>query len=57
MARLRAGVGDQAKAQRHSIKVGGLPCVADIELNVVSAIQLKKIFGRLLFVVGKRTHK
>jgi hypothetical protein len=57
LAGLGARVSHQAEAHGHAVKVGGLSCVANIKLNVISAVQLQNVFGRLLLVVRKRTHK
>jgi hypothetical protein len=56
LASLRAGVGYQAEAEGHAVKVGSLARVAYVKLDIIGAVQLKQIFTCLLFVVGKGAH-
>ena len=56
LAGLRAGIGYQAETEGHAVKVGGLPRVAYVKLNMIGPVQLKQIFTRLLLVLGKRGH-
>jgi hypothetical protein len=57
LARLGAGVRHQAEAHGDAVEVGGLACIADIELDVIGAVQLQGVLAGLLLVVRKRGHK